>query len=131
LPRSGSGCGSARSEFSTGSNSCRSFASLPSGCQAKNKKPKTKSVISYQVSHREATVHDILTAACTRSWAYTSSNAPPELLDRDHLKNRIREASVRELDALIGHVQFDERDVETEHDLILRHWQSKEPAPAM
>jgi hypothetical protein len=33
--------------------------------------------------------------------------------------------------ALIGHVQFDERGVETEHDLILRHWQSKEPATAM
>ena len=38
---------------------------------------------------------------------------------------------VREPDALIGHVRFDERDVETEHGLILRHWQSKEPAPAI
>jgi hypothetical protein len=40
-------------------------------------------------------------------------------------------ASVRELDALIGHVQFAERDVETERGLLLRHCQSKEPAPAM
>jgi hypothetical protein len=43
----------------------------------------------------------------------------------------IKGASVRELDALIGHVQFDERDVETEQGLLLRHWQSKEPATAM
>jgi hypothetical protein len=27
--------------------------------------------------------------------------------------------------------RFDERDVETEHGLTLRHWQSKEPATAM
>ncbi len=62
----------------------------------------------------------------------TSSGADVRAFRAHPCENlRDQRASVREPDALIGHVRFAERDVETEHGLLLRHWQSKEPAPAM